>query len=189
MARWEPDAAGRLQRAAYELFREHGYDQATVEEIAARAGVTSRTFFRHFSDKREVLFAGSDELAKFVGQSISAAPRTVGPLEAILLALEAAAPFLEQPRQQVRERRALIAAHAELRERELMKLTAIATAAVKALRARGVSEPTARLIAETSITVFKVGLDRWLDDKKSRDLVTNIRLTFDDLKTEYLKKR
>jgi hypothetical protein len=95
--------------------------------------------------------------------------------------------MLEQPRQHVRDRRAVIAAHADLRERELMKLTAMAAAGVKALRARGVAEPAARLIAETSITVFRVGLDRWLDDKKSRDLVTNIRLAFEDLKALYRK--
>jgi AcrR family transcriptional regulator len=182
MARWEPDAAGRLQEAAYALFRERGYDGTTVEDIAARAGVTARTFFRHFADKREVLFAGSNELAAFFGEHIAAAPRSASPLAAIMTALEAAAPQLERPRPQVRERRAMIAAHRELRERELAKLTAMAAAATAALVKRGVSELSARLASELSVTVFRVGLDRWLDDKRERGLMTHMKATLDELK-------
>lgn len=182
MPRWEPDARARLQQAAYALFKERGYGGTTVEDIAARAGVTGRTFFRHFADKREVLFAGSDELAKLAGRTIAAAPKPAGPLEAVMSALDAFAPHLELPRAQVRERRALIAQEPELRERELAKLTAIAAAATEALVARGVAEPTARLAAELGMTIFRAGFDRWLDDKKARDLATNLRLTLSDLK-------
>ena len=62
MGRWKPDARGRLEQAAFELFTERGFEQTTVAEIAERAGLTERTFFRYFADKREVLFAGADAL-------------------------------------------------------------------------------------------------------------------------------
>ena len=62
MGRWEPDARGRLVKAAMELYGERGFEQTTVAEIAERAGLTERTFFRHFADKREVLFAGAGAL-------------------------------------------------------------------------------------------------------------------------------
>jgi hypothetical protein len=58
MTRWEPNARGRLEQAALALYGERGFENTTVAEIAARAGLTERTFFRHFADKREVLFAG-----------------------------------------------------------------------------------------------------------------------------------
>ncbi|HTQ76367.1 MAG TPA: helix-turn-helix domain-containing protein [Burkholderiales bacterium] len=182
MARWEPGATERLQQAAYELFRENGYEQTTVKQIAGRAGVTARTFFRHFTDKREVLFAGTEQLVAALRQSIFAAPKGASPFEAVMMALEAIAPHLERPRPGVRERRALIAAHPELRERELNKLTTLCAAAIEALRALGASEPAARLAAEAGITIFRVGFDRWLD-ASSGALAQSIRRTRKELAT------
>src|SRR5215471_9484149 len=90
MARWEPDARGRLEKAAMELFQRRGYVQTTVEEIAAQAGLTERTFFRYFADKREVLFSGSKALEKSIIDHIVSAPLEAGPLDVVVGALEAA---------------------------------------------------------------------------------------------------
>src|ERR1700689_1554346 len=124
MARWEPDARGRLEKAAMDLFQECGYVQTTVEEIAARAGLTERTFFRYFADKREVLFSGAKELEKSIVDRIESAPRNASPLDAVAAAFEGAGAELQDRRdlQFVRARYALVTKHAEIRERELTKL-------------------------------------------------------------------
>src|SRR4051794_33644988 len=90
MARWEPDAGGRMREAALELFLDHGYEQTTVAEIAERAGVTARTFFRHYADKREVLFAGSEALERGMVAAVAGAPPSASPLDAVAAALDTA---------------------------------------------------------------------------------------------------
>src|ERR1700733_1483384 len=147
MARWEPDACGRLAKAAMELFVERGYDRTTVQEIAARAGLTERTFFRYFTDKREVLFSGAKELEEGIVERILGAPRDAGPLAVVATAFEAAGENLEETRdlQFVRARYTPVTTHAEIHERELIKMAGRAVAVTKALRARGVSEPAASL--------------------------------------------
>src|SRR5262249_50547947 len=148
MSRWEPDSRGRLERAALALYRERGFDQTTVAEIAARAGLTERTFFRHFTDKREVLFWGQAAMCEALVSSLTDAPASVPPLEAIARALEGIGAFLEERRELARQRQAVIAANPELQERDLLKLAALAAAMAEALRRRGVAEPTASLTAE-----------------------------------------
>jgi AcrR family transcriptional regulator len=185
MSRWEPNARGRLEQAAMELFQKRGYARTTVEEIASRAGLTERTFFRYFTDKREVLFSGSDLLRKVMEDAITGAPEATSPVDAVAAALESAASALQEHRDDgyVRARRALIAAHAELQERELIKLASLASAVAGALRRRGVPEPAASLSAEAGIAVFKIGFERWLDDKKSRPFSLHIRAALDELQT------
>jgi AcrR family transcriptional regulator len=184
MARWEPDARGRLEKAAMELFQERGYVGTTVGGIAARAGVTERTFFRHFADKREVLFSGSKELEKSIVSRIESAPRGASPLDAVAAALEAAAAELQDRHDLhfVRARYALVTGHAEIQERELIKLAALAMAVTKALDARGVSEPAASLAAEAGIAVFKIGFERWVRERKPRDFAAHIRSAVDALR-------
>jgi AcrR family transcriptional regulator len=184
MARWEPDARGRLEKAAIELFQERGYARTTVEEIAARAGLTERTFFRYFADKREVLFSGSKELEKSIVDRIESAPQEDSPLDVVAAALEAAGAELQDRRDlhYVRARWALVTKHAEIRERELIKLAALTLAIAKALRARGVLEPAASLAAEAGIAAFKVGFEQWLAEKKPQDFATHIRAAVDALK-------
>jgi AcrR family transcriptional regulator len=183
MARWQPDARGRLEKAAMELFEERGYVRTTVEDIAARAGLTERTFFRYFADKREVLFSGSKELEKGIVNSIEGAPSEASPLDAVIAAFEAAGAALEERRDLkfVRARYALVTEHAEIHERELIKLASLATAVTNVLRARGVSEPAASLAAEVGIAVFKIGFERWLGDKKPQGFAAHIRASVDAL--------
>src|ERR1700731_2154882 len=134
MGRWEPDAPGRLAQAAMELYVEHGFEQTTVAEIAARAGLTERTFFRHFADKREVLFAGAGSLQDLLVSTLASTPDSVAPIDAVAAALEAAGARLQERRDHARRRQAVIAANAELQERELIKLASLATALAETLR-------------------------------------------------------
>lgn len=174
MGRWEPDAKGRLERAAMELYLERGFDQTTVAEIAERAGLTERTFFRHFTDKREVLFGGT-ELADSLAAALAAVPESVPPLDAVVTALESTADFFDGRRDHSRRRQSVIAANSALRERESVKLAAIADTLAAVLRDRGVDEPAASLAAEAGVAVFRVGFGCWLDDSRERSIAEHFR--------------
>ena len=128
MARWEPDAAGRLREAALDLYVAQGYEQTTVAEIAERAGVTARTYFRHYADKREVLFAGAEQLEQRMVAALLGAPPDAAPLTAVAAALDAAAEMFGGNHAFSRRRQSVIAANPELRERELIKMARLADA-------------------------------------------------------------
>src|SRR6478735_2281906 len=145
MGRWQPDARGRLVQAALELYSERGYEQTTVVEIAKRAGLTERTFFRHFADKREVLFWGSNSLQELLVSTLDGTPASVAPINAVAAALEAASAEIQQGREFSKQRQAVIDANAELQERELIKLATLSAALADSLRRRGVAEPAASL--------------------------------------------
>jgi AcrR family transcriptional regulator len=170
MARWQPDARGRLTQAAMELYGERGYDRTTVAEIAERAGLTKRTFFRHFADKREVLFSGSEELAAAFTEAIAAAPADATPLAAVTAGLDAVTAFFDDRREHARFRQKIVDAHPELQERELIKLARLTQAIAAALRARGVGDPTATLAAEAGISVFHVTFQRWVAPGETRTM-------------------
>ena len=182
MSRWEPDARGRLALAALALYGERGFEQTTVAEIAARAGLTERTFFRHFADKREVLFWGQDALQELMVSTVASAPDSAAPIDAIAAALEAAGAALEERREGARQRQAVIVANAELQERELIKLASLASAMAGKLRQRGVADPAASLTAEAGIAVFRVAFERWVTDTSQKDLPQFIRESLDELK-------
>jgi AcrR family transcriptional regulator len=162
MTRWKPDARGRLGQAAMELYGERGFEQTTVAEIAERAGLTERTFFRHFADKREVLFEGAAALQANLVEGVAAAPAGAAPIQVVAAALRSIAPVFGDRRPFVRERQAIIAAHPDLQERELIKLAALATSLAGALHERGVGEPDASLAAQAGIAVFRIGFERWI---------------------------
>lgn len=182
MARWEPDAQGRLQEAALALYTERGFDQTTVAEIAERAGLTERTFFRYFADKREVLFGGQRPLLDQLTKAVAEAPDSVGPLEAVSAALQGGAGFFDGRREGARMRQAVVAAHPALQERELIKLAALVGALADGLRQRGVAETTARLTAETGGAVFKLAFDQWIAADDERDLAHHVRAAVAELK-------
>jgi AcrR family transcriptional regulator len=183
MGRWEPDSRGRLQEAAFALYSERGFDQTTAAQIADRAGVTERTFFRHFADKREVLFGGSALLKERIVGGVVGAPAGDGPLDAVARGLEAAAAMLGEFRRDLsRQRQAVIAANPELRERELVKLADYAAAVAAALRQRGVTEPQATLAAEAGMTVLRIALQRWVSGGESQDLAATMRDSIAELR-------
>ena len=184
MGRWEPNARGRLEQAAMELYGERGYDQTTVAEIAARAGLTERTFFRHYADKREVLFGGSEVLAERLVVAVAGAPDSATPLDTVAAALEKVGALIQEARGRdfARSRRKIIAANSELQERELIKLASWADTLAGALRDRGVNDRLATLAAQTGIAVFHVAFGRWVGDNNDRDLPALIRESLGELK-------
>jgi AcrR family transcriptional regulator len=184
MGRWQPDSHGRLQEAALALFSERGFDQTTTAEIADRAGLTERTFFRHFTDKREVLFGGSALLQQQIVAGVTSAPPTDGPLDAVSQGLDAAAAMLGASRRDLAcQRHAVIAANPELRERERAKLADYAAAVAAALGQRGVREPQATLAAEAGMTVLRVALQRWASGHDGdRDLAAIMRDSIAELR-------
>jgi len=172
MGRWEPDAESRFRAAAIELFGEVGYEQTTVAAIAERAGLTARTFFRYFADKREVLFNGSERLQQTMVDALAQAPAEVSAIDAIAAALMKAGDFFDDDRRPfARLRSTVIAANTDLRERELIKLATLSAALAQALRERGVGEPDASLAAEAGIAVFRGAFVQWVSESERRGYV------------------
>ncbi|MET9534606.1 MULTISPECIES: helix-turn-helix domain-containing protein [unclassified Streptomyces] len=182
MSRWEPNGRGRLAQAALELYVERGYEQTTVAEIAKRAGLTERTFFRHFADKREVLFGGAGELQDFLVGHLTDAPASATPIDAIAAALEPLGAHFHERREYARLRQSVVAANAELRERELIKFASLASALAEALRERGAGEPAASLAAEAGVAVFRIAFESWINGSGERDLSQIIRESLAELK-------
>jgi AcrR family transcriptional regulator len=170
-------------QAAFALYGERGFEQTTVAEIAERAGLTERTFFRHFADKREVLFAGADELQKLLVTAVAEAPDSATPIDAAAAGLEAAGALIQEGGELPRQRQAIIAASAELQERELIKLSSLASALADTLRRRGVVEPAASLAAEAGIAVFRIAFEQWIGDTGRQSLPSVIRGLFDELRS------
>jgi AcrR family transcriptional regulator len=182
VVRWEADASGRLREAAMQLYVERGFEQTTVAEIAKRAGLTARTFFRYFADKREVLFAGSVDLQANVVRALEGAPESASPMQAVAAALEAAGSALGQHPGHSRLRQSVINANPELQERELIKLAKMAAALADGLRRRGVPEPDASLAAQTGIVVLRVAFEQWVNDPDSADLPQIMRESLERLR-------
>jgi AcrR family transcriptional regulator len=182
MGRWQPDAQGRLQQAALTLFGKRGFENTTVAEIAEQAGLTKRTFFRYFADKREVLFQGAEELERLFVTGVTDAPESASPLEAIAVALDGVAAMFEERREYAAVRQQIISANPELQERELIKLASLAGAVAEALRARGVEDPAAILTAEAGITVFRVAFELWVEKANKQSLERLIRQALEELR-------
>lgn len=153
-----------------ELFDERGFEATTVADIAERAGLTKRTFFRYFGDKREVLFAGTEVLQEKFVAGIAAAPADLCPLDAVAAGLDAMADVFAEMNERPRRRQAIIGANPELQERELIKLNGYAGAAAAALRERGVAEPGATLAAEAGMAVLRVAFEEWTSGPEGQDL-------------------
>ena len=183
VGRWQPNARGRLANAALDLFAEHGYESTTVAEIAERAGLTERTFFRYFTDKREVLFSGSRELTEAVAASIEQADPASPPMEVAVEALAEAAEFFHERRAFACKRQAVIASSPELRERELIKLAGMSAMLADALRGRGVAEPTATLTAEAAVAAFRAAFARWTDGAGQASLPDLVHAAADELRS------
>lgn len=168
MARWEPDARLRLVRAAIDVYAEQGFESSTVAQVAERAGLTKATFFRHFPDKREPLFAGQEHHAELLTDGAASAPDDATPLEVVGAALDhATAAFTPEQRDFGPRLRAVIGAHDELRERAAFKRVHLTEALTAALRGRGVGDPTATIAAELGVAAFHRAFDRWSDEPGS----------------------
>ncbi|OBG30334.1 TetR/AcrR family transcriptional regulator [Mycobacterium sp. 852002-51057_SCH5723018] len=190
MSRWEPNAPQRLVKAAIELFVDRGYESVTVAEIAERAGLTKRTFFRHFADKREVLFGGQEPHRRLFADAIASAPASATPLEAIAAGLTAfAADAGEERRDFLANRQAIIDGNPDLRERELLKGAALTAGMAEALRERGVQEPTASLAAQVGALALSTAYLRWFEPANRKPLTELVEQALRELSaaTEVLR--
>ncbi|MFF0862159.1 TetR family transcriptional regulator [Nonomuraea sp. NPDC003560] len=181
MPRSGAEARRRLQQAALELYRERGFDRTTTAEIAARAGLNERTFFRHFPDKREVLFDGEADLRASLVQAVAEAPDGLQPLDLLLHAFRKVEHLLEDNRPFAEPRLQVIAATPALRERDLAKAASIAEAVAEALRQRGVADRSARLAAQIGWATFHQAAQAWIDDS-SQSLDAHLLQAFSDLR-------
>jgi AcrR family transcriptional regulator len=179
----------RLQQAALELYGQHGFDQVTTAEIAARAGVTERTFYRHFADKREVLFDGETALRNTLVTGVADAPRSLAPLSALLWSFRSAIPLVEGNRRLSEPLQHVIAATPALRERAQAKSAVLTDALATALRDRGTPEPTASLAAKIGMAVFNHVAAVWFQhpeknlDRLLRDTFKYLRALTEPLAT------
>lgn len=182
MGRWEPNARGRLAQAALTLYAEQGFEQTTVAEIASLAGLTERTFFRHFADKREVLFSGAESLRDLLVRAIADAPPAATAMDAVSAALQAAGGVIEENPEAAKLLNAVVSANAELRERQLIKFAELAATIAGALRERGIPEPAASLAAETGMAAYKVAFARWISEPGQQDLPGVLRASVQELR-------
>jgi AcrR family transcriptional regulator len=180
MPRSGEDARRRLQQAALELFRERGYEATTTAEIAARAGVTERTFFRHFPDKREALFDGEAAFRDALSDAVLAAPADLDPMGALRCAFRSVERTLEANRPFTEPRQAVIAQSPALQERVLAKTAGLITALSGALRRRGVEDRAAMLAAQVGMAAFGYAASAWFEDPAT-GLDTHLARAFDQL--------
>ena len=181
--RWEPGAPKRLQQAALALFAARGFEQTTAAEIAQSVGLTERTFFRHFSDKREVLFYGQELLVRTFVAGVESAPTGATPMELVEAALRAAADFFtDEHRPHSRTRQMVVDQNPALQERELHKLATLGTTLAGALRARGVDPAAAEVAAQTGMTVFGIAFARWIREGEERSIADIETAVLDELR-------
>jgi AcrR family transcriptional regulator len=167
MPKSSAEAHRKLQQAALELFRERGYEQTTASEIAAQAGVTERTFFRHFADKRDILFDRESSVQAALTEAIASAPADLTPMQVLLRAFHGMEAIYEDNRSFSAPRQAIIAATPALRERELTKIASMVAALASALEQRGVDAKLSMLAAQVGTSAFNYALMGWLDDTSS----------------------
>lgn len=182
MGRWEPGARGRLIRSALELYSERGFEQTTAGDIAERAGVTERTFFRHFADKREVLFDGSNALQSLIVDAIDTAPAELAPLDTVVRAMSASAEFFNGGGAHSTQRTAVISANPSLQERELLKFATLTVAVTEALQRRGVPLDVATVAAGTGASIFRMAFDSWIAANATGDFADYVRGTLAQLR-------
>jgi AcrR family transcriptional regulator len=172
---------GRLQQAGLELFRERGYEAVTAAEIAVRAGVTERTFFRHFADKREILFDEDPRLRPTLTAAVASAADGSTPLAILLTAFRAIETLLEENRAFTEPRVGVIATTPALQERAEAKTASLTALLAAALRRRGVEDKLATLAARTGMAAFGYAAHAWFEDP-SVSLATHLDRAFEALR-------
>jgi AcrR family transcriptional regulator len=175
MPRWDPRAKDRLRDAALDLYLEHGYENVTVAQITERAGLTRRTFSRYFTDKRDVLFAGSEQLPVALADAVLHADDALPPFGALLAALVDVGELLASRVPHAAQRRAVIKASPELQERERTKFAAVTGALADALQQRGAAESGARLLAQVGAAIFQTAFERWTDQPEHAEFSAHVR--------------
>ena len=175
MPRWDPRAQERLRDAALELFLEHGYDNVTVTEITERAGLTRRTFSRYFTDKRDVLFAGSEQLPDALAEAIVRADSALSPFDALVITIVDIGKQIVDQAPHAAQRRSVIKDSPELQERERTKFAAVSASIDAALRQRGAPESVTTLLANVGVAIFQTAFERATDAAEPADFGTCVR--------------
>ena len=182
MPRWEQGAQDRLREAALALFLEHGYENVTVAQITERAGLTRRTFSRYFADKRDVLFAGSDQLPAALADAVLKADAALTPFEALLSALERVGDIVAaRVAPNAAQRQAIVESSTELKERGRTKFAAVCDALDAALQQRGAAPPTASMLANVGVAIFRTAFGRWVDEPEAATYSARVREAADEL--------
>ncbi|CAM3367626.1 TetR/AcrR family transcriptional regulator [Tsukamurella hominis] len=181
MARWQPNAQERLEAAAFALFAEQGYDATTVAQIAERAGLTERTFFRHYADKKEVLFWGQGLLEEALAAQAAEAAPGAAPIDVVEAAFGTMARMIAGRGALPIERQRVIDATPALRERELHKMDSLGRAVAAALAGRGASPRVARVVAGAGVAAFTAAYEEWIAAEGTVDLEDLARRAFADL--------
>ncbi|GGR02986.1 TetR family transcriptional regulator [Deinococcus ruber] len=171
-----------MEQAALALYSERGFEQTTVADIAQRAGLAERTYFRHFTDKREVLFGGAGILQTVLEREVANAPTSAPPIETVAAALERIEIFSPEWRETSRQRQQIIAANPELQERELLKLASLSAALTRVLKSRGVPETAAVFAADAGMTMFKVAFERWTAPANQQTFPQLIRTALEEFR-------
>lgn len=181
MGRWPPDAGERLRAAAIELFLEQGFAATTVPDIAKRAGLTTRSFFRYYADKREVLFVGEEELPNVVAQVFASADSALAPLDVVRYGILAVlGPRLEPLRGELGSLMQIISTDEGLQERHLRKMSILQAAATAAFRERGLVPLEAEVAGRLATSVYDMTLAQWLgsQDRTFLEVSTQVLDTF-----------
>jgi AcrR family transcriptional regulator len=186
MPRWDPRAEERLREAALELYLKHGYENVTVAQITERAGLTRRTFSRYFTDKRDVLFAGSERLPAALADAVLGADAGLAPFAALLAALGEIGALLADRVTHAGQRRTIIRASPELRERERTKFAAVTDALAGALRQRGAPRSQADLLAHVGVAIFQSAFERWTDQPEEADFSARVREVVSELTDPFI---
>lgn len=181
VARWQENSRGRMQQAALRLFAEQGYDETTAQQVADAAGVSQRTFFRHFRDKEEVLFAADDHLMAAIRSGVDRVPADAAPLAVVLAGLRSLTAELEQMGDELRTRADIISRHASLTGRDLAKQARWAAALADDLVARGVDRHRALGLTGATAAAFRVAFSRWLADARPPGLAARVERAVRDL--------
>ena len=172
MPRWEHGSEERMKQAAMELFEEQGFEDTSAVQIAERARVTTRTFFRYFPDKEEVLFADADALNEALVQELLQIPDLSKPLEAVTGTLAGYDWARLGSRETLRRRSRMIASDPRLLERDLIKQHQMAGGFGWALCERGIDPDIAELAASTGSQIFRMAYRKWLESSDDADLTT-----------------
>jgi AcrR family transcriptional regulator len=175
MARWKPNAQNRLVQSALELFTEQGFNETTVEQIAKRADLTTRTFFRHFSDKREVLFMNDEFRPNSENKMHSQTSETVDVMNLINQGLIESAQHYENQREMLKVRQKIIDSDKGLLERELRKREELRIGLTCSFALAGVSALQAELAAKVAMGIFTTAMTRWIYQPGKKKLTAYVQ--------------
>jgi AcrR family transcriptional regulator len=153
----------RIEKTALELFRARGFDNVTVEDVCAEAGVAPATFYRHFGTKEEVVFAYREDFTRALREALDAGGQ-MAEAERLPVVLGGFAAFLESQQDLLALRDQIVLGHPRLMQGTLSvqrDIEAALAAGLARLRGLPSPDPAALLEAGVGILVLRVALRSW----------------------------